>query len=133
MLEILEFPKSILMLLFVIGNCFTLNLQLQLELKQSKVDAANAKVNLSIILQQIMDLQQELEESREDAPSAKVNPIHAFQHITDLQQEQQLGLDQQAALAAHLNEPTLEVETAKSGPQALFILLSTVVMRSRPL
>ena len=103
------------------GNCCALNLQMQLELKQSKVDAANAKVNLSVALQQIMDVKKELEDSREDAVSAKVNPSHALQQITDLQQEQQLGLDQQAALAAHFNEPTLEVETAKSGPQALFM------------
>ena len=60
------------------GNCCALNLQLQLELKQSKVDAANAKINLSVALQQIMDLQKELQESREDAASAKVNPCHAL-------------------------------------------------------
>ena len=89
--------------MLLIGNCFALNLQLQLELKQSKVDATNAKVNLSVALQRIMDLQKELEESREDAASAKVNPSRALQQITDLQQEQQLGLDQQAALAGHLN------------------------------
>ena len=59
------------MLLFMIGNCFALNHQLQLELKQSKVDAANAKVNLNVALQQIMDLQKELENQEKMQPVPK--------------------------------------------------------------
>jgi len=66
-------------------------------------------------------LQQELQEAREDEASAKVDLSLALQKISDLQHDQQLGMEQQAALTAHFNELTLEVETTKSSSQAFYM------------
>lgn len=89
MLDTSELPLSIFTFLFTIGKRFAVGHQLQQELEKAREGAANAKLELSI----------------------------AHQQIIDLQQDQQLGIDQQAALAAHFNELTLEVEITKSSSQ----------------
>ena len=85
-------PNNIITFLFTIKKHFALDYQLQQELEEAKEDAANARVDLSIALQQ----------------------------IADLQLDQQSNIDQQAALATHFKELTLEVETTKSSSQAFF-------------
>lgn len=93
---------------------------MQQGLQEAREDAANAKVDLSLALQKIHDLQQELEEAMEDAVNAKVDLSLALQNISDLQHDQQLGIEQQDALAAHFNELTIEVETTKSTSEAFY-------------
>ncbi|KAG0571893.1 hypothetical protein KC19_VG051600 [Ceratodon purpureus] len=100
------------------------NLELEKIYMQKELD--------TLKVQSGFQLQKELEEAREDGANAKVDLSIALQQITNLQHEQQLGLDQQAALAAHFNELTLEVETTRTSSQAFFqaAVDSTDVLRA---